>query len=233
MLPKDFVYLHEIVPSIKYRAYYYYDFNFLGRKVNGYERDVIIMTREAALQIKKVQDKFMEDGYSLFVMDAYRPLRACHDFLDWSYDINEQKMREVFYPNLTKREVMEGGYVAEKSSHCRGSTIDTTLIKLGQEINKHPQVIQRILPDGRIIPFFDNNSIEMGSSFDLFDEVSHTKYLNISSEAKANRKYLIDTMESFGFKNYALPWGDNPQEWWHFTLENEPYPDEYFDFIVK
>lgn len=233
MLHKDFVYLHEIIPSIRYRAYYYYDFNFIGKRVDGYERDVIIMTKEASNRLKKVQEAVMRDGFSLFVMDAYRPLRACRDFVKWSNDLENQSMKEVFYPSLTKREIMEGGYVSDKSSHCRGSTIDTTLIRLDKEIIKDPKVINKILPDGKIIPFFDNGSIEMGSSFDLFDEVSHTKYPNISEEAKANRKYLINNMENFGFMNYAAAWGDNPQEWWHFTLKDEPFTDQYFDFEVK
>ena len=68
--------------------------------------------------------------------------------------------------------------------------------------------------------------VDMGGTFDLFSEISHPDYKKLTKKQKQNRKILHDAMVKAGFKPID-------SEWWHFTLENEPYPDTYFDFDVE
>lgn len=72
----------------------------------------------------------------------------------------------------------------------------------------------------------DGSFVDMGGTFDLFSEISHPDYEGVSEEQKANRKILHDAMTNAGFRGLD-------SEWWHFTLENEPYQDTYFDFDVE
>lgn len=71
----------------------------------------------------------------------------------------------------------------------------------------------------------DGSFVDMGGTFDLFSEISHPDYKKLTKAQKKNRKILHDAMTKAGFKGID-------SEWWHFTLENEPYPDTYFDFDV-
>jgi D-alanyl-D-alanine dipeptidase len=225
-MPKGFVHLSHIDPTIQISLRYAGEDNFLGRPVNGYTAiEDMIMTIETAHALKRVQEELLSNGYSLLIYDAYRPQMAVDNFMAWSKDVDDQKMKEHFYPYIDKRDVFMLGYVAEKSGHSRGSTVDLTLIPSDLKAKK-PVYLKRKLPDGKLIPFIDDGSIDMGASFDLFDEVSHTNSTNITVIAQRNRTYLKEIMERHGFKNYEYGW-------WHFTLENEPFPSTYFNFPVK
>lgn len=72
----------------------------------------------------------------------------------------------------------------------------------------------------------DGSFVDMGGTFDLFSEISHPDYKRLTKQQKKNRKILHDAMIKAGFKGID-------SEWWHFTLENEPYPDTYFDFDIE
>lgn len=228
-LPSGFVYLHEIDPTIQLSLRYLTNQNFVAKPVDGYKKPVVILTTQAAQALKKVQEQVKKDGYSLLIYDAYRPQRAVNHFMRWSADVHDQERKSEYYPRVNKADVFELGYIFKKSGHSRGSTVDLTLIKDGSHLHDI-QVKNRTLPDGFTIPLLDDGSIDMGSSFDLFDGASHSDNNTlISGEHKKMRDYLRKVMEEHGFKV-------SPREWWHFTLKEEPFPADketsYFDFEV-
>lgn len=226
---KGFVYLHEVDPSIKISLRYHSDENFVGAVVNGYKNDVVILTKQAAEALARVQADVKKDGYCLVVYDAYRPQQAVDHFMRWSKDVVDQDKKDYYYPRVDKARVFELGYVAERSGHSRGSTVDLTLIKEGESV-RGVKSVRRILLDGFSIAYLDDGTVDMGSSFDLFDVASHYENEVIAQEYKTRRTYLKNVMEKHGFKNYS-------EEWWHFTLRNEPFPanqdSSYFNFSVE
>lgn len=227
---KGFVDLHDIDPTIITCVRYATNENFVGKPVDGYKKPVLMLTKQAAQALKKVQKAVKKDGYSLVVYDAYRPQQAVDHFYRWSQDIKDQVKKDQYYPRIDKSRVLELGYVAtSRSGHTRGSTVDLTIIKDGQspcEIKEK----DRTLLDGYTVKFLDDGTIDMGSSFDIFDVASHYENNLIEDKYKTLRTYLKNVMEKFGFKNY-------PGEWWHFTLKNEPYSADkdssYFNFAIE
>jgi D-alanyl-D-alanine dipeptidase len=205
-LPKGFVYLSDVDPSIKQEMFYASDFNFVGRPIKGYNKPVAILTQQAAHALKKVQDEVKLKGLSLKVIDAYRPHRAVEDFWNWALDPSDTKMKDIFYPKYSdKSKIFSDGYLAKFSGHSRGSTVDLTLV--------------------------DSNGkeIDMGSQIDMLDEISNTVTDLIPPAAQKNRLYLKEVMERQGFDNYR-------KEWWHFALLDEPFPrkpEDHFDFPVE
>ncbi len=203
MDPSGFVLLADHVPGIVQEIRYYSTYNFVGDRIDGYEEPCALLTKEAARALKEVSNQAMVMGYRLKVFDAYRPARAVRHFVLWGIEDLDQRMKPFFYPDLEKQELFTRGYVASRSSHSRGSTIDLTLLDMttGKEL-------------------------EMGSPFDFFSEVSHPDHRGITEEAYENRMLLQDLMMRSGFEPF-------PTEWWHFTLKDEPYPDTCFDFPVS
>jgi D-alanyl-D-alanine dipeptidase len=226
---KGFVYLHEVDPTIIVSLRYATCENFVGKPVDGYNRSVAIMTKQAAEALKKVQEEVNKDGYCLILYDAYRPQQAVDHFVKWSSDINDQLKKAQYYPRVNKADVFELGYVAKRSGHSRGSTVDLSLIKNGQSVHGIKEKKRKLL-DGYIIKILDNGTVDIGSSFDLFDTASHYDSNLIKNKFKKLRAYLKNVMEKHGFANYS-------NEWWHFTLKNEPFPadqdESYFNFVVE
>ena len=224
-----FVYLHEIDPTILVSLRYNSNENFVGKPVNGYKKSVVILTKQAAQALKKAHDAFKKDGYQLVVYDAYRPQQAVDHFMCWSLAIKDQLKKLQYYPRVNKADVFKLGYVAERSGHSRGSTIDLTIIESGKKLHEVKES-DRMLLDGYTIKFLDDGTVDMGSSFDLFDVASHFENDVVQEKYKKLRIYLKQVMENHGFKNYA-------EEWWHFTLKNEPFPaysnESYFNFPVE
>jgi D-alanyl-D-alanine dipeptidase len=224
-LPPPFVYVSDIDPSIQESIRYSSQENFTGNIVDGYKKPRAVLTLEAALALKNVQEELMPKGYSLLIYDAYRPQKAVNNFIVWSQN-NDQKMKESYFPYVDKEKVFELGYVAKKSGHSRGSTVDLTLIKSDKIPKKITKVEQRKASDERLVPYLDDDSEDMFTSFDLFDEVSHQESSLIPEEHLIRRNYLKHVMRNHGFKEYE-------NEWWHFTLINEPFKDTYFDFDIE
>ena len=226
---KGFVYLSEVDPTILVSLRYFSNENFVGRTVDGYKKPVVILTRQAAQALKKVQKAVKKDGYCLVVYDAYRPQQAVNHFVRWGADNADVSKKNHYYPRVDKDQVFELEYVAKRSGHSRGSTVDLTIIKNNESLH---DIIEkdRCLCDGFAIKFLDDGTVDMGSSFDMFDEVSHTHNKLINEHYQAQRLYLKNIMEQHGFKNFA-------NEWWHFTLKNEPFPadkdESYFDFPIE
>ena len=199
----DFVVLTDVVPDVILEIRYYSTYNFVGDRIDGYEQPTALLTKEAAAALKQVSDDLKDKGYRLKIYDAYRPQRAVTNFEKWAEDTNDVRMKEYFYPDLDKSVLFEQNYIDNYSGHSRGSTVDLTLFDMKTE-----------------------KEVDMGGTFDYFSEESHPDYKNITKEQYANRMLLREAMLKHGFKPID-------SEWWHFTLENEPYPDTYFDFPVN
>ena len=199
----DFVLIGEVIPDAILEIRYYTSYNFVGDRIDGYEEPLAMLTQEAADSLKAVSDDLREKGYRLKIYDAYRPQMAVDNFMEWALDADDTKMKEYFYPELEKDVLFPQGYIAEYSGHSRGSTVDLTLFDMKTE-----------------------KELDMGGTFDYFGELSHPDYKDITEEQYANRMILRDAMMEHGFKPLE-------EEWWHFTLKDEPYPDTYFTFPVN
>ena len=222
-LAPGFVPLDDVDATILQDMRYATKYNFVGRRIDGYRDPVCILHRRAARALHRAQDELRDQGYTLKVYDCYRPQRAVDHFVRWSQN-GSQKMKREFYPRVDKARVFDLGYVARRSGHSRGSTVDLTLVKLPAKeqprwSRKEFGLVSCTAPRKRRYP---DNSVNMGTSYDCFDTRSHT----FSGRARKNRLLLRRTMDRAGFAPY-----DN--EWWHFTLRNERYPDRYFDFPVE
>ena len=205
-LPMDrsgFVDAAAIVPELVVDMRYFGEENFVGRRIDGYEAPVCLLTNEAAAGLARVQAKLAPFGLGLKVFDCYRPSQAVADLVAWAKDPADQKRKDIQYPNVDKSRLFELGYIAEKSGHSRGSTVDLTLVDLTSRAE-----------------------IDMGSGYDLFDTKSWPSDPTVGSQARANRLALQAAMTGEGFRPLK-------EEWWHFTLNSEPYPETYFDFVVR
>ena len=201
--------------------------NFIGDIVPHYKANRGIMTKEAAIALSKAQKKFLEKGYSIVIYDAYRPSSSVQYFVEWMNDKNNTKRKKFNYPYIEKKIDMKDIYINSVSGHSRGSTIDLSIIDKNKILLKESIYEERTF-NGKIYPFNNDNTIDCGTSFDLMDPASwsfNNKY-DFTEEQKNNRKFIRDIMESEGFKVLD-------EEWWHFTLKNEPYPDQYFDFEIQ
>lgn len=225
-IPSGFVYLRDIDPTIVQEIRYAGDHNFIGRPVKGYLVGECILTRQAAQALARVQQELLQSKLSLKVYDCYRPQAAVDEFIAWSQNPGDHKMKAEFYPRVDKTKVFDLGYVAKKSSHSRGSTVDLTIMALGakpQPYHDGQKLASCIAP---YVQRFDDAGIDMGTGYDCLDELAHNDNHNISIVAYNHRQILKTVMEKYGFAPYS-------QEWWHFTLNNEPYPETYFNFLVQ
>ena len=223
-VPSGFVYIAEAVPDAILEIRYYSTYNFVGDRIDGYEQPTAMLTVEAARALKAVSDDVKSQGYRLKIFDAYRPQRAVTHFMNWAKDTGDTRMKAYFYPNLDKSVLFAQGYIAEKSGHSRGSTVDLTLFDMATE-----------------------KEVDMGGTFDWFGKESHPDWCGnpetgeytgefagdtpakdgkINATQFRNRMILRQAMMRHGFKPLV-------EEWWHFTLKDEPYPDTYFTHPVK
>lgn len=225
--PEDFVALRTVDPTIIQEMRYFTPHNFVGERIDGYRQPICILTRPAAEALHLAQKQLLRQGYTLKVYDCYRPQRAVNHFVRWAQNLDDQAMKGEFYPDVDKTRLFEDGYIAEKSGHSRGSTMDLTIVRLPTRPTR-PYV-----PGEPLVPCyapkderFPDNSVDMGTGFDCFDTLSHTLDPRIQGKQRANRLLLKNTLESLGFVNLA-------EEWWHYTYKPELYPDTYFDFLVS
>ncbi|MBD2847846.1 M15 family metallopeptidase [Paenibacillus sp. IB182496] len=202
-LPEGFVYLDEVLEGAQYDIRYYGDNNFVGTRIDGYLAPLAIMQEEAAGALQTVQQALQEEGYVLKIFDAYRPQKAVDHFKRWSQDATDTKMKDDYYPELDKRRLFELGFIASRSGHSRGSTVDLTLADAAT-----------------------GEEVDMGGPFDFFGPVSSHGTELIGEEQAAARAVLKSAMVLGGFRAYD-------KEWWHYTYENEPQPRRYYDFDVQ
>jgi zinc D-Ala-D-Ala dipeptidase len=222
--PSEFVALDQVDPTILQDMRYATTYNFVGRRITGYREPVCILTRHAARALHRAQRKLAPKGYGLKVYDCYRPTRAVDRFARWAEPPADQKMKREFYPRVDKSRAFELGYIAHRSGHSRGSTVDLTLVRL-------PPKAQPAW-DGKLRSCFAryrrrfaDNGVNVGTGYDCIDPRAHTLDPRINGRPHRNRLRLKHTLEDAGFAPYA-------NEWWHFTLRGEPYPETYFNFPV-
>ena len=201
-LPQGFVYISDEIPHILLDIRYYSAYNFVGARVEGYLSPIAILTSPATQALKKVSDELLAQGYVLKIFDAYRPQQAVDHFVRWAKEINDTLYKRVFYPNIDKSKLFALGYISSQSGHSRGSTVDLTIVELAT-----------------------GKELDMGAPFDFFGPISAHGTKAITATQSAHRALLKNMMLKHGFKSYS-------EEWWHYTLINEPYPNTYFNFEV-
>ena len=226
-MPHDFVNIKEVIPSIILDIKYYTPHNFVGERIDGYNAPKCFLTKQAALALKNVQEELRKYSLSLKLYDCYRPQRAVNKFIDWAEDPDDTKMRREFYPDIDKNNLFSQDYIAKKSGHSRGSTVDVTIVSIPTPPEEKYIAGQDLRPcywpkEKR----FKDNGIDMGTGFDCFSEFSHTENNQINIQQRVNRIALKAIMEKCGFINVE-------SEWWHYTLKDEPYPNTYFDFVIE
>ena len=204
--PQGFVYVRDMIPNIVVELRYATDYNFVGRPIDGYLTSRCLLSKEAGQALAKVQKELNRFALGLKIYDAYRPQRAVNHFVRWARDVDDTKMKKYFYPDVDKRDLFRLGYIAEKSGHSRGSTVDVTIISLAKATL--------------------GVELDFGTVFDFFGPQSWVNSASVSQTQRAHRMLLNMLMTTHGFVPYE-------KEWWHFTLKNEPYPDTYFDFPVQ
>ncbi|MEU1078042.1 MULTISPECIES: M15 family metallopeptidase [unclassified Streptomyces] len=224
--PAEFVALATVDPTIIQEMRYITPHNFVGRPIDGYRQPVCILTRHAAQALHQAQLKLLRQGYSLKVYDCFRPQRAVDTFVNWAKDLDDQRMKTEFYPLVDKSRLFEDNYIAAKSGHSRGSSVDLTLVRLPARPTRPYHPGQPLVPCfAPKVQRFPDNSVDMGTGFDCFDTLSHTDDPRIQGVQRANRQLLKGTLQTAGFVGI-------PEEWWHYTFKPEPFPDTYFDFPV-
>ena len=211
----DFVNITDVVPDVILEIRYFGTYNFVGSRIDGYEQPTALLTRQAADSLRAVSDELKSQGYRLKIYDAYRPQCGVDHFVRWGKNLSDTLMKQHFYCNESKDSLFIKDYIATRSSHSRGSTVDLTLFDMRS-----------------------GKEVDMGGTFDWFGQESHPtcggnpetgKYRNndtLTATQFANRMLLRRAMLRHGFKPYDC-------EWWHFTLKDEPYPDTYFEFPVR
>lgn len=202
-LPEGFVYVESIIPDLDIELRYYSQNNFVGDTIDGYKSNRLILTQAAAEKLKLVQDELQQQNLCLKVYDGYRPQSAVNHFIRWARELNDTINKTKFYPDVAKKDLFKEEYIASRSGHSRGSTLDLT-ITCGES----------------------GEPLDMGSPYDFFGQESWVNYANITEAQKKNRQLLQTVMLKHNFRNY-------PKEWWHFTLRWEPFPNTYFDFEVE
>ena len=225
-IPEGFVEIREIIPDVILDLRYLTNHNFLGVPVDGYRTEKCYITKAAADSLAKVQEELRKFNLSLKIYDAYRPQRAVDHFVRWAKDLSDTLTKKEFYPTVDKSRLFVDGYIAEKSGHSRGSTIDLTIVPIPLPYQPEFDINNQCECFESTEKRFKDNSIDMGTGFDCFHSLSHTENINLTPQQRANRLLLKSLMNKYDFKNLA-------EEWWHFTLRNEPYPSTYFDFIIK
>ena len=217
-----FVNITDVVPDAILEIRYFSTYNFIGDRIDGYKEPTALLTKEAAAALKEASDDLVSQGYRIKIFDAYRPQSAVDHFVTWATDFSDTRMKEFFYPDLEKDVLFPQGYIAEKSGHTRGSTVDLTLFDMAAE-----------------------REVDMGGTFDWFGPESHPDFCGNPDTGEYNgdnsksptgrsitpgqfeaRMILRRAMLAHGFKPYDC-------EWWHFTLADEPYKDTYFNHPVK
>jgi D-alanyl-D-alanine dipeptidase len=225
--PEGFVDVAQAIPTAQFDIRYFGAHNFLGEPVEGYRAPKCLLTQEAAAALARVQEELQAFSLSLKIYDCYRPQRAVDHFVRWAKEIDNVKTKAEFYPTVDKRDLFKDGFIAERSGHSRGSTVDLTIVPVPvppqASYTPGQPLAACTLPAGQR---FGDNSVDMGTGFDCFHALSHPRNPASGETQRLHRMLLWSLMDRQGFKPLA-------EEWWHFTLRNEPFPETYFDFPVE
>ena len=226
-LPEGFVYLRDVDSTIVQDIRYASSHNFVGRPIKGYLAPECVVTEPAAKALAAVQRKLAEKKLSLIVWDCYRPKRAVEDFLQWSKDPAHAEMKAEFYPNADKDKLFALGYLAKRSAHSRGSTVDLGIVPAAVSSAPKPDASQPLKactsPKGER---FEDGAIDFGTGYDCLDEMASASDARAGDTALRNRQMLKSVMQEAGFRPYS-------KEWWHFELADEPFRQDGFDFEIQ
>ena len=237
-LPDGFVYLRDVAPGVVQEIRYATAYNFVGERLDGYGAAECVLAEAAARALAAVHADLAREGLGLKVYDCYRPQRAVNHFVRWvrlvdnPNAVGDQRMKDAFYPTVDKRRLFREGYIARRSGHSRGATVDLTLVRM-------PHAPRTAFPDPDAGPLprcdspaaggpggrLDEGDLDMGTAYDCLSPLAATDSPDVTAAARANRARLREAMSRRGFRNYA-------QEWWHFTLRDEPFPGTHFDFPI-
>ena len=204
-IPDNFVELKMYIPTINLDIRYFTTDNFVGARIDGYKSPKALLSVHAANALRNVQSELAIFGLGLKIYDAYRPQQAVDHFIRWAKDPNDIEMKLNYYPEIDKESLFEEGYLVDRSSHSRGSAVDVSIVSLHKT---------------------DPKELDMGTNWDFFGPDSWPQSFMVTPQQRANRMFLYHMMRKHGFKPHE-------KEWWHFTLENEPYPDQYFDTPIQ
>ncbi|KAB2941766.1 MAG: M15 family metallopeptidase [Hyphomicrobium sp.] len=225
--PRGFVDVTTLIPDLVVDMRYATPHNFVGRPIPGYKSPRCYLTRPAAQALQCAADGLRGRGYALKVYDCYRPQRAVNAFVAWGRDLRDQKMKSAYYPDVDKRNLFRENYIASRSGHSRGSTVDLTMVpREAKPAAFDPAGLDIRACDSKAGPRTDDGSADMGTGFDCFSSLSHTASSRVNEAQRSNRNLLRTFMRGCGFYN-------NRSEWWHYTLRGEPYPNTFFDFPVE
>ena len=205
VVPEDFTDVAALTDKVEVQLAYFGSDNFVGRQIDGYQANRCYLQSKAASALAKVAELASQQGYRLLLKDCYRPQRAVDHFMRWAADETDMKTKKQYYPDLPKSALV-GEYIAEKSGHSRGSTLDLSLMQRNA--------------------MGDWQALDMGAPYDFFGPISHVNSTDISPQQQRNRQLLIDLMQAGGFAVYS-------QEWWHFSLREPVYTERYFDFVIE
>jgi zinc D-Ala-D-Ala dipeptidase len=178
--PAAFVDAAAVVPGLTADIRYAGSHNFVGRPIEGYQAPHCLMTQAAAAALAGVA-RDLAPRLVIKVFDCYRPVRAVMNFVRWARDLNDQAEKAEFYPNVDKRTLFRDGYIASRSGHSRGSTMDLTLATA------------------------DGHELDMGTPFDFFSPKSWSD-ASVTPEQHANRMLLAAAMRRRGFRGYDKEW---------------------------
>lgn len=201
--PDIFTDVSRLIPDAVIDIRYFSADNFVGTRVDGYHAALAWLTRPSADALAEVAMRARREGLRLKLFDCYRPARAVAHFARWAEDLEDTRTKPAYYPDLEKKALFTEGYIAARSGHSRGSTLDLTLIEADS---------------GR--------ELDMGTPFDLFSRASWPGSEDVPAQARSNRRLLAELMAAQGFEPFFM-------EWWHFTLKAEPFPETYFDFPIE
>ena len=215
---QELVDLKEKVPTIDLDIRYATNMNFMGEKVNSYKAPKCLVSPKTAAALNKIQQELVPKGFSLKMYDCYRPVSAVQQFGKWAE--GAKPGISTFFPNVQKTKLFEKGYIAWRSGHSDGNTVDLTIIQIS---DRHKTTIDM---SKKCTDSMMDNSIDMGTAFDCFDEKSWTASMAISPKQGARRDWLKNLMEKNGFKNYY-------QEWWHYKMQNDPNDGSQFNTDIK
>ncbi len=181
-LPADFVSLESVDATISLDLRYATANNFVAARIDGYEAAKCLLTRAAAEALARVQADLRAAGLGLRVFDCYRPQRAVAHFVRWSRAPEEPAAKARHHPSVAKSALFASGYIAERSAHSRGSTLDLTLVdRTGREL-------------------------DLGTAFDFFDPRAAGDSRDVPAAARALRMRLRAAMQRRGFRHYAAEW---------------------------
>ncbi len=223
-LPDGFVRLREVAPAIRQDIRYATPLNFTGQAVPGYERGECILTREAANAVLRAEAGLNAEGFGLVMLDCYRPARASRFFKRWALEPGPSATGPVYHPDIPRRRLFALGFIAATSAHSGGSTVDVGLRRLGDRPPAPPADPGRC--DGPLEGRSRESSLDLGTAFDCFSASSSVRSRAVPPGARANREVLRRAMTREGFRGYH-------REWWHFSLQDEPFPETAFDFPVR